>query len=104
MKDYNSELSQITTRDEVPLDVPSNRTVGVKGAKTVVVKASGPEKTHFTVVLACCAGGTKLLRMIVFKRKTFPKEKIPSGVIVQVHEKEWMSEEGMEIWFNKVLL
>ena len=103
-KTDSSELSQIASMDEVPLtsDVPADRTVGVKGATTVAVRTSGREKTHFTVVLACCAGGTKLLRMIIFKRKTFPKEKIPSGVIVQVHEKEWMSEEGMKIWFNKV--
>ena len=48
--------------DEVPLtfDVPPNRTVDMKGAKFVAVKANGPEKTHFTVVLACCADATKL--------------------------------------------
>ena len=60
----------------------------VKGAKTVAVKTTGHEKTHFTVVLVCCADGTKLPCMIIFKRKTFPKEKFPSGVIVHVHEKE----------------
>ena len=90
--------------DEVPftLDVPSKRTVDVKGAKTMAVKASGPEKTHFTVVLACCAGRTRLPPMIILKRKTFPKGNIPSGVIVHVHEKGWMDEESMTIWFNKV--
>ena len=78
--------------DEVPftLDVPSKRTVDVKGAKTMAVKASGPEKTHFTVVLACCAGGTKPLPMTSFNRKKFLKLKGPSGVTVHVHEKGWM--------------
>lgn len=101
---YNFELSQIANMDEVPLtfDVPSNRTVGIKGVKTVAVNTNGHEKIHFTVVLACCADGTKLPPMIIFKRKTFLKEKIPSGVIVHVHEKGWMNEEGMKIWFNKV--
>ena len=90
--------------DEVPLifGVPSNRTADVKGAKTVAVKTSGNKKTRFTVVLACCAGRTRLPPMIILKRKTFPKEKIPSGVIVHVHEKGWMNEEGVKIWFNKV--
>lgn len=103
-KTYNFELSQIASMDEVPLtfDVPSNRTVSVKGVNTMAVKTSGHEKTHFTVVLACCADGTKLPPMIILKRKTFLKEKIPSGVIVHMHEKGWMNEEGMKIWFNEV--
>ena len=48
--------------DEVPLtfDVPSNETVDVKGAKTIMIKTSGNEKTCYTVVLVCCADGTKL--------------------------------------------
>ncbi|KAM3915673.1 pogo transposable element with KRAB domain [Leptodactylus fuscus] len=98
------EIGQIGNMDEVPLtfDVPSNRTVDVKGAKTVTVKTSGHEKTHYTVVLSCCADGTKLPPMIIFKRKTMPKEVIPRGVIVHVHEKGWMDEGGMKIWIEKV--
>ena len=67
-KTYNFELSQIATMDEVPLtfDVPSNRTMDVKGTKTMAVKTSGYEKTHFTVVLACCVDETKLPPMIIF--------------------------------------
>ena len=63
--------------DEVPftLDVPSKRTVDVKGGKTMAVKASGPEKTHFTVVLACCAHGTRLPLAIIFKRKKVSERK-----------------------------
>ena len=77
-------------------------TVGAKGAETVAVRTSGQEKTHLTVVLACCADGTKLPPVIIFTRKMFLKETIPSGVNVRVHEKGWMNEEGMKIWFNKV--
>ena len=56
------EISQIGNMDEVPLtfDVPSNKTVDVKGAKIITVKTSGHDKTHYTVVLSCCADGTKL--------------------------------------------
>ena len=54
----------------------------------MAVKTGGREKTHLTVVLARCADGTKLLPMIIFTRKAFPKEKIPNGVIVHVHEKD----------------
>ena len=72
----NFELLQIANIDEVPLtvDVLSNRSVDIKGAKTMAVQTSGHEKTHFTVVPACCADGTKLPPMIMFKRKMFPKE------------------------------
>ena len=100
----NFELLQIANIDEVPLtvDVLSNRTVDIKGAKTMAVKTSGHEKTHFTVVQACCADGTKLPPMIIFTRKTFLKEKVPSRVIVHVHEKGWMNEDSMKIWFDKV--
>lgn len=101
---YSFELSEIANMDEVPLTfvVPSNKTVGIKGVKTVAVQTNGLEKIHFTVVLACCADGTKLPPMIIFQRKMFLKEKIPSGVIVHIHEKGQMNEEGMKIWFNKV--
>jgi hypothetical protein len=92
-KNFDFELGQIANMDETPLtfDVPSNRTVEVKGSKTVAIKTTGHEKTHYTVVLACCADGTKLAPMLIFKRKTFPtKEDIPRGVIVHVQTKGWM--------------
>jgi len=78
--------------DEVPLtfDVPSNKTVDVKGATTIMIKASGNEKTRYTVVLACCADGTKLLPLSIFKRKTLPKDVTPHGIYVHVHSKGWM--------------
>jgi hypothetical protein len=48
--------------DEVTLafDAPLNKAVGVKGAKTIMIKASGKEKTCYSVVLVCCADGKKL--------------------------------------------
>jgi len=63
------EIGQLGNTDEVPLtfDVPSNKTVDVKGAKTIMIKTSGNEKTRYTVVLACCADGTKLPSLLIFK-------------------------------------
>jgi hypothetical protein len=89
--------------DETPVffDLPANRTVDSVGAKTVAVRTTGHEKSHFTTVLACMADGTKLPPMVIFKRKTMPKEKFPSGVVVHVHEKGWMDEPGMHIWLDK---
>ena len=92
-KNTNFELRQIANMEEVPLtfDVPSNRTVDQKGMKTVTIKTSGHEKTHYIVVLACCANGTKLPPMLLFKRKTLPKESLPCGVVVHIQEKGWMN-------------
>ncbi|KAG8235759.1 hypothetical protein J437_LFUL015380 [Ladona fulva] len=57
--------------DEIPLtfDVPSNKTVSVKGSRSITIKTTGHEKTHYTVVLACCADGTKLPPFLIFNRK-----------------------------------
>ena len=75
--------------DEVPLtfDVPSNKTVDVKGAKTIMIKTSGNEKMCYTVVLVCCADGTKLPPLLIFKRKMLPKDVIPHGIYIHVHSK-----------------
>jgi hypothetical protein len=71
-------------------DVPSNKTVDVKGAKMIMMKTYGNEKTRYTVVLVCCADGTKLPPLLIFKRKTTPKDIIPHGIYVHVHSKGWM--------------
>ena len=93
----------IVKMDEVPLtfDMPLARTVEVKGADSVNIRTTGHEKTHFTVVLACCASGDKLPPMIIFKRKTPPKDKLPSSVIVTQNEKGWMNQDVMKLWLSR---
>ena len=96
--EHQYALANIGNMDETPMnfDMPPNRTVNSKGSKTVLIK------TRFTVVLACMADGTKLKPMVVFKRKTMPKLKLPAGVIVHVHPKGWMDEDGVKLWTDKV--
>lgn len=104
-KQYGYELSQIGNMDETPMtfDLPPNRTVNSAGAKTILIKTTGHEKTRFTVVLACMANGTKLKPVVIFKRKTLPKGlKFVSGVIVQAHPKGWMDEAGTQQWLHQV--
>ena len=98
------EIAQLGNMDGVPLtfDVPSNKTVDFKGAKTIMTKTSGNEKTRYTVVLACCADGTKLPPLLMFKRKLLPKDVIPHGIYVHVYYKGWMDGEGMKLWLEKV--
>lgn len=103
-KSHNYPLIAIGNMDETPMtfDLPSNRTVDSKGSKTINIKTCGAEKSHFTVVLACLADGTKLKPMVIFKRKTKPKEKLPSGVFVECNKKGWMDESFVNLWVDEI--
>ena len=45
---------------------------------------------------------TKLKPMVIFKRKTMPKDNFPAGVVVHNHPKGWINESGVKIWIEKV--
>ena len=62
-KQNNFELSQIGNMDETPMtfDLPASRTIDTKENRTIQIRTTGHEKTHFTVVLSCMADGTKNL-------------------------------------------
>mgnify|MGYP003530257762 FL=1 len=96
----------IINMDEVFLtfDIPVNRTVEKTGARTVSIRTTGNEKSSFTVVLGCQANGQKLPPMVIFKRKTLPKEKFPAGVILKANPKGWMDEEKMSEWLREVYI
>ena len=98
------ELVQIGNMDETPVwfDMPAARTVESCGVKTVLLKTTGNEKTRFTVVLSCLADGTKLKPMVIFRQKTLPKDKFCPGVLVHIHPRGWMDEDGVKLWIEKV--
>ena len=106
MQKSNYEMQQIGNMDETLLnfDMLPSRTVNPAGEKTVLIKTTGTGNkiNYFTVVLACLADGTKLTPMIIYKRKTMPREDIPSGILVHVHQKGWIDENGMKLWIQKV--
>ena len=87
-------LARIGNMDETPMcfDMPHSSTLHKKGEKTVLLRTTGHDKDHFTVVLACTADGGKLPPMVIFRRKTFPKDKFTSGVVIHNHVKGWMDE------------
>jgi hypothetical protein len=70
--------------DEVPctFDMPRSRTVAEKGDEEISIVTTGSEKKSFITVLAVTADGQKLKPMVVFKRKTIPKEKFPPNIVV----------------------
>jgi len=68
-----------------------------------MIKTSGNEKTRYTVFLACCTDGTKLLTLLIFRRKTLPKDVIPHGFTFMFILKDgWMDGEGMKLLLEKV--
>ena len=97
-------MSEIGNMDETPMyfDMPGNTSVDFVGNKTIIIKTTGHEKQHLTVVLACLADGTKVKPMVIFKRKTMPKDKFPSGVLVKVQEKGWMNEGSTHTWLDEI--
>lgn len=99
---HNITSDHIINMDEVPLtfDIPMTRTVESSGTRTVSIKTTGHEKTHFTVILSCTASGEKLPPMVVFKLKNQPREKLPAGVFIEVNEKGWMNTDLMMKWLS----
>lgn len=102
--DGDYDLKHIINMDEVPLmfDCPPNKTVQEKNSTTVSIATTGHEKTSMTVVLACCADGSKLKPMVIFKRKTMPKDDFPTGIVIEVNEKGWMNKNVMIKWLDEV--
>lgn len=103
-EDFPIQGDRVFNIDEVPMsfDAPYSRTVDTTGAESVPVSTTVHERTGFTVVLACSESGEKLKPMVIFKRKTMPKENLPSGVVVHCHNKGWMDRDGMAVWGEKV--
>ena len=97
-------LSHIGNMDEVAVsfDLPNKFTIAERGSSDIKITTTGHEKCNFTIVLGITADGKKLPPYIIFKRKTIPKGKFPSGVIVSANEKGWMSGAEMELWISKV--
>ncbi|CAI7910918.1 unnamed protein product [Closterium sp. NIES-54] len=57
--------------------MPVERTLEMKGARTVHVRSAGYEKERVIIMLAVTASGLKLPPYVVFKRKTIPKVMVP---------------------------
>lgn len=89
--------------DEVPVsfDLPRHWTVDEKGKKDIAVTTTGFEKCGFTVVLAVTANGSKCPPLVIFKRKTVPKERFPIGIVVKANENGWMDESMMKQWIEE---
>lgn len=103
VKKYALKPSEVGNMDEVPIsfDMPASRSADFVGVKSVPIVTTGNEKNGFTVVLSCLSSGYKLPPMVIFKRKTIPKENFPKGIVVLANEKGWMNQDVMKEWAEK---
>ena len=63
----------------------------------------GHDRTLFTCVLTCAVNGDKLKQMIIFKRKTLPKDDFPKDVVFCVNEKGWTCKTIIQKRFQKIV-
>jgi hypothetical protein len=63
--------------------------VDIEGAKLIMIETSGHKKTHYAIVLACCADGLKLPSLLIFK-KTMHSDNISQGIFIYFLAKGWM--------------
>jgi hypothetical protein len=68
----------------------------------VRIRTTGAKKQCCTIMLAITADRQKLPPYVVFKQKTMAKEKSPQGIMVQVQESGWMTEDPVEDWIKSV--
>ena len=107
----NYDLDCIIAMDETSVwhEMISNTTVTDKGAKSVVPKTTGHEKSKVTVTLAAKANGDKLKPYIVFpghKREVRKLQKEPAfknRCYVESTINGWMNENTTIDWVENVL-
>ncbi|CAI7856774.1 unnamed protein product [Closterium sp. NIES-54] len=99
-------LNLIVNADQTPLwlEMPAERTLEMKGARTVHVRTAGYEKERVTVMLAVTADGLKLPPYVIFKRKTVPRIVVPPGIVIRAQEKGWMDDRLVQDWTTQVLV
>ena len=95
--------------DETPafFDMVPSKSICKTGSKECIVRTSGCEKKHVTIVLSVTADGKMLPPMIIFKgktTKTIEKLRVPNRFIVKNQAKAWMDEELMHVWLEYIWL
>ena len=87
-----------------PLDPSKAKTIGTKGAKTVRV-TSGSSRENISVLATCCADGTSLDPLIIFKGKNMQSSWVGTEALPEtqyaVSESGWMTRVIFEDFFQK---
>ncbi|CAI7893733.1 unnamed protein product [Closterium sp. NIES-53] len=103
---HKIDLARIINADQTPLfvEMPAERTIEHRGARSVLIRTAGYQKTRLTVMLACTASGEKLRPWVWFKMKNVPNCEIPEGIVVQAQDNGWMDESAVQTWLSKEVL
>ena len=108
-KKFRIPLQLICNMDEVPIvfDSPPRKILARKGQKFVVSTTTGSIKKRVTVVLSCCADGTKLPPMVIFKGKSKRSLNgiIPpfiSKIVITHQENAWSTLQLTDLWVETV--
>ena len=104
--DDEFDFRDMINMDETPMyfDLVPQHTIDKIGSRSVLIRSTGSEKRHVTVVLAVSAAGDVLPPMIVFKGVRKLKLNVPKGWVVTVQPKAWMDETLMVQWVKEILL
>lgn len=102
-------LSLVGNMDETPafFDMVPTKCITLKGKKECVVRSSGSEKKHLTVVLSATGDGEMLPPMVIFKGKTdktIRDLEIPPGFVVKTQSKAWVDDGLMKVWVEEIWL
>ena len=94
----------IGNMDETPVyfDLIPSKTIDKVGAKSCIIRSTGAEKRHVTVVLTVTADGSMLPHMVIFKGKCKLNLTAPQGVLLCVQEKAWMDEILMHEYLDHI--
>ncbi|CAI7817367.1 unnamed protein product [Closterium sp. NIES-53] len=103
---HNIDLARIINVDQTPLfiEMPAERTIEHRGARSVPIRTTGYEKTWLTVMLACIASREKLRLWVWFKLKNVPNYEILEGIVCQAQDNGWMDESAVQTWLTKEVL
>ena len=98
--------SLVGNMDETPafFDMVPTKSICKIGSRECVVRTSGNDKKHITIILSAAADGTLLPPMLIFKGKTertIGKLRVPEGFVVKTQEKAWM-DDLMIVWLDEI--
>ena len=95
------------------LELADDKTFEQKGAKNIIIKTNGYEKSHVTLILAISAGGNKLPPVIIFKgtpdknnEKRYNKLEVVKDkrILVFFQNNAWVNDAIFKKWLDCIYL
>ncbi|CAI7771191.1 unnamed protein product [Closterium sp. NIES-54] len=102
---HNIDMVRIVNADQTPLfvEMPAERTIEHRGARSVPIRTAGYEKTRLTVMLACTASREKLCPLPSLADACLSPMCL-AGIVCQAQDNGWMDESAVQTWLTKEVL